>query len=365
MKTKLLFTLILASFLIITGCSSNDSVEESESASKSSKSGGSSEIHREYPQEQREVMKTFGEIGAIITAGAGMGADSEYMDKLISYHAYGDKFTEFNNKQLYDSAGNEFNERNTFGVLVAEEGVKKFAALPGTMKVAVYFGNVANVTFVSDFELQFNGAGSPVPVKNQITLLFVKIDSSWKMVHEHHSLAESPYIANSTKSRSTYASNPSLFKSSSNLTESETTELYQKEIDEVLATFSEIGGIITAGAGSGYDSEEMDQLISYHAYGPKFTEFNHGLLFDGAGNEHNERQTFGVDITKVDDFAAIPGTMKIAVYGGNVANVTFISDFDLVHKEYGPITINNLITLLFIKIKGEWKMVHEHHSPAN
>ncbi len=35
------------------------------------------------------------------------------------------------------------------------------------------------------------------------------------------------------------------------------------------------------------------------------------------------------------------------------------------HKVYGEITVNNLITLLFVKTKGEWKMVHEHHSPVS
>ena len=110
----------------------------------------------------------------------------------------------------------------------------------------------------------------------------------------------------------------------------------------------------------------MDELISFHAYGPKFTEFNGGQSFDSAGNEHNERQLFGEDLEEngVIQFAPIEGTLKIAVFHGNVANLTFTSDFILKHKEYGEITVNNLITLLFVKIKGEWKMVHEHHSPV-
>ena len=124
---------------------------------------------------------------------------------------------------------------------------------------------------------------------------------------------------------------------------------------------------ITAGAGHGYDSEYMDQLISFHAYGDKFNEFNGGLTFDSAGNEHNERQLFGedIEIDGVIQFAPIDGTLKVAVYYGNVANLTFTSDFILMHREYGEITVNNLITLLFVKTKGEWKMVHEHHSPLN
>ncbi|MCK5443816.1 MAG: nuclear transport factor 2 family protein, partial [Maribacter sp.] len=93
---------------------------------------------------------------------------------------------------------------------------------------------------------------------------------------------------------------------------------------------------------------------------------NGGQSFDSEGNEHNERQLFGEDLVEdgVIQFAAKEGTLKVAVYYGNVANLTFTSDFILMHKEYGEITVNNLITLLFVKIKGKWKMVHEHHSPV-
>ncbi|MBT8074482.1 MAG: SnoaL-like domain-containing protein [Xanthomonadales bacterium] len=144
-------------------------------------------------------------------------------------------------------------------------------------------------------------------------------------------------------------------------------QTYPQAKAEVLETFGAIAGSIIAGAGHGYDGEFMDQLISFHAYGDKFVEFNGGLSFDSAGNEHNERQLFGEDleIDGVIQFAPVEGTLKVAVYYGNVANLTFISDFVLMHKEYGEITINNLITLLFVKTKGEWKLVHEHHSPVH
>ncbi len=143
-------------------------------------------------------------------------------------------------------------------------------------------------------------------------------------------------------------------------------QTYPQAQAEVLETFGEIALSITNGAGHGYDGEFMDQLISFHAYGDKFVEFNGGQSFDSAGNESNERWLFGenIEIGGVTKFAALPGTLKVAVYYGNVANLTFISDFDLIHKVYGPITVNNLITLLFVKTKGEWKMVHEHHSPV-
>ena len=141
---------------------------------------------------------------------------------------------------------------------------------------------------------------------------------------------------------------------------------YPQAQQEVLETFGAIAESITLGAGHGYDGEYMDQLISFHAYGPKFTEFNGGKSFDSAGNEHNERQLFGEDLEKdgVIQFAPVDGTLKVAVYHGNVANLTFTSDFILRHKEYGQIRVNNLITLLFIKTKGKWKLVHEHHSPV-
>jgi len=154
--------------------------------------------------------------------------------------------------------------------------------------------------------------------------------------------------------------------SSSNNSSSISNEFPQAQ-QEVIETFTAIAQSIKDGAGKGYDSEYMDQLISFHAYGDKFTEFNGGQSFDSAGNEHNERQLFGVDLEEdgVIQFAPKEGTMKVAVYYGNVANLTFISDFILMHKEYGEITVNNLITLLFVKTKGQWKLVHEHHSPLN
>ncbi len=143
-------------------------------------------------------------------------------------------------------------------------------------------------------------------------------------------------------------------------------QTYPQAQEEVLETFAAIAGSIIAGAGYGYDGEFMDQLISFHAYGDKFVEFNGGESFDSAGNEHNERQLFGEDLEEngVKHFGAVPGSLNVAVYYGNVANLTFISDFVLMHKEYGEITVNNLITLLFVKTKGEWKLVHEHHSPV-
>lgn len=142
-------------------------------------------------------------------------------------------------------------------------------------------------------------------------------------------------------------------------------QTYPQAQAEVLETFTAIAESIVAGAGQGYDSEFMDQLISFHAYGDKFVEFNEGMAFDSAGNEHNERQLFGVNVNEVIQFGFKDGTLNVAVYYGNVANLTFISDFILMVNGYDePIRVENLITLLFVKTKGEWKIAHEHHSPV-
>lgn len=129
-------------------------------------------INDEFPEAKQEVMKTFGEIAQSIKDGD--------LDKLISFHAYSSKFTEFKNGEPRNgSEANEKHERSVFGAVTE---VVKFGA--DDLKIAVY-GDVANVTFHSDFHLKFGE--DLVVVNDQITLLFVKTDKGWKMVHEHHS----------------------------------------------------------------------------------------------------------------------------------------------------------------------------------
>jgi len=174
--------LLLVSFLVV--CFSTTNVVASE------ESGNNSVIDQTYPQAQAEVIETFLAIRQSIMDGAGLGKNSEYMDQLISFHAYGPKFTEFNNGALWNSAENEEHERTLFGEIVDVGGVETFWFQPGSLNVAVYYGNVANLTFISDFELWIDG--ELLPVVNLITLLFVKTKGEWKMVHEHHSPANVP-----------------------------------------------------------------------------------------------------------------------------------------------------------------------------
>ena len=120
---------------------------------------------------------------------------------------------------------------------------------------------------------------------------------------------------------------------------------------EIIATFGAIAQSLKDG--------DMDKLISFHAYSPKFTEFKKGEPRNGGdANESFERSVFG-SVTEVVKFDA--KDMQIAVYG-EVANVTFHSDF---HLKFGEdlVIVNDQISLVFLKTNDGWKIVHEHHSP--
>jgi ketosteroid isomerase-like protein len=120
---------------------------------------------------------------------------------------------------------------------------------------------------------------------------------------------------------------------------------------EVIETFGAIAQSLKDG--------DMDKLISFHAYSPKFTEFKNGEPRNGSeANELFERATFGA-VTEVIKFDA--KDLQVAVYG-DVANVTFHSDF---HLKFGEdiVVVNDQISLLFVKTKNGWKIVSEHHSP--
>ncbi len=155
MKTRLTFTLIIIIGFLLTSCKSKVDL-----------------VNDEFSEEKQEVMETFGAIAQSINDGD--------IDKLISFHAYSPKFTEFKNGEpRNESKANETHERNVFGSVTE---VVKFDAKD--LKIAVY-GDVANLTFHSDFQLKFGD--DLVVVNDQITLLFVKTNDGWKMVHEHHS----------------------------------------------------------------------------------------------------------------------------------------------------------------------------------
>lgn len=163
MKTKFKIVVIMIFAIIITGCDEDDVPVEAVNVDL---------INTEFPEAKQEVEETFGAIAQSIKDGN--------MDQLISFHGYSPKFTEFKNGEPRNgAAANEAHERSVFGSVTE---VVKFEA--NDLQIAVY-GDVANLTFHSDFQLKFGE--ELVTVNDQITLLFVKTSSGWKMVHEHHS----------------------------------------------------------------------------------------------------------------------------------------------------------------------------------
>jgi ketosteroid isomerase-like protein len=130
---------------------------------------------------------------------------------------------------------------------------------------------------------------------------------------------------------------------------------YPEQQAEIMSTMEAITESVKNG--------DIDKLISFHAYGPKFTEFKQGAPRNGSeSNEAFERGVFGsvIEAVKMD-----ANDMKIAVYHGNTAVVTFHSDFHLQFEDELAV-VNDQITLVFAKnSNGDWKIVHEHHSPLN
>jgi ketosteroid isomerase-like protein len=162
MKTKLRFAAALIIFgIVLTGFTTSVEVQEMKTDL----------INDEFPEAKQEVLETFGAIAQSIK--------DKDLNKLISFHAYGQKFTEFKNGEPRNGdVANEAHERNVFGSVTE---VVKFDAKD--LQIAVY-GEVANLTFHSDFHLKFGE--ELVVVNDQITLLFVNTLDGWKMVHEHH-----------------------------------------------------------------------------------------------------------------------------------------------------------------------------------
>lgn len=128
-------------------------------------------IHDEFPESKAEIVAFMEVIKQAIVAGD--------IDKLISLHAYGPKFTEFKNGEpRNDGTANEAYERSVFGQVT---GVEKLEY--DDLKIAIY-DQVAMVTFHSDFHFKFGD--DEAIVNDQISLLLAQTDAGWKIIHEHH-----------------------------------------------------------------------------------------------------------------------------------------------------------------------------------
>ncbi|MEP3210739.1 MAG: nuclear transport factor 2 family protein [Maribacter sp.] len=165
MQAKLTITALIIGVSCISGCKSDDPKKTFETVPIDL-------ITTEFPEAKQEVVETWDAIVQSLRAGD--------IDQLIEFHGYSPKFTEYTNGEAVKNAeANEAYERAAFGAVTE---VVKFDT--EDFKVAVY-GEVANVTFQSDFHLKF---GQDLAIINeQISLLFVRTTDGWKIVHEHHS----------------------------------------------------------------------------------------------------------------------------------------------------------------------------------
>ena len=107
-----------------------------------------------------------------------------------------------------------------------------------------------------------------------------------------------------------------------------------------------------------FRTRDVAKQESFHLYGPKFTEFKDGQpRGDAEANKKGEREF----IAALTDSKVEMKDLAIAVYG-DTAIATFNGDFS--GKIGGkPVSMMEGATLVFVKYKGDWKIVHEHFSP--
>ena len=117
----------------------------------------------------------------------------------------------------------------------------------------------------------------------------------------------------------------------------------RRRLDEIWATWA---------------SKDVAKIESFHLYGPKFTEFKDGQpRGDGDANRKSEKEFAAV----LTDSKVEMKDLAIAVYG-DTAIATFNGNFSG-KIEGHPVTDKQGATLVFVKYKGDWKIVHEHFSP--
>ncbi len=163
MKSKMTFALIMILGILITGCKQTD---------QKAKEVKIDLINDEFPESQAEIREVFDGILKSI--------EEKDIEKLISYHAYGPKFTEFQDgERRTGSKENEAFERSFFPSFTT---INKWEV--NDLKIDV-FGDVGLVTFHSDFQPIIES--DTLRVVAQMALLFIKTENGWKITHEHSS----------------------------------------------------------------------------------------------------------------------------------------------------------------------------------
>lgn len=105
-------------------------------------------------------------------------------------------------------------------------------------------------------------------------------------------------------------------------------------------------------------AKDFERLESFHLYGPKFTEFKDGRpRGDAATCAAGERATF----SRLEHPLVDMGDLAINVFG-DVAVATFNGRFTG-QIAGNAVALDQQCTIVFVRVGGDWKIVHEHMSP--
>jgi len=105
----------------------------------------------------------------------------------------------------------------------------------------------------------------------------------------------------------------------------------------------------------------VDELESYHAFGPKFTKFDDFEPLerqDGETTRRLEREA----ILGVKEFDPRVVDLKVDVFGP-AAVTTFVMDYRVLDDEAQRHSFRARATMVLAKEESEWLIVHEHFSP--
>ena len=133
-----------------------------------------------YPGEQLEVERRIEDIMS--------AARRQAIDELESYHAFGPKFTKFDDFEPLERQDAETTRRLEREAIL---GVKEFDPRLVDLKVDV-FGAAAVTTFIMDYRV-VDDEGGPHSFRARATMVLAKAASGWLIVHEHFS----SFVANS------------------------------------------------------------------------------------------------------------------------------------------------------------------------
>jgi ketosteroid isomerase-like protein len=134
--------------------------------------------------------------------------------------------------------------------------------------------------------------------------------------------------------------------------------------DVVNGTYAEEQGRIERRLGEILDAvrqRDLDRLDSYHLYGPKFTKFDDFEPLDRQDAETG-RQVEHEGIGSLKRFAGRVVDLKVDVFGP-AAVATYVFEYGGTTADDEEFEVRARSTIVFLRDRGEWKIVHEHFSP--